>query len=389
MEMINKLRYLNSKLIRRKKELNTDEQKKYLGSFPEPKNNLERSFFQYKCQMKANGILYRVMSNIASFFLFVLKILSIYVHKHEKKNMSTNYLNDEAVFFKEALDCSYLPYELTNKYNKIYCANYLDAHFLDKNDIKFIMKLLKLNPFSFFWVYKSLIKISSYHGQIINRKPKAIITSSEYSFTSSLLTDYCEMMGVQHINIQHGEKIFEIVDAFCSFHTFYVWDNWYAKVVKSLRANGSQFVVAGVPLIDEMCSEVKSINIEYKKVYDMKYYLGGEGDEDLKNLSIMLSQLIERGYSIKVRPHPRYTNLKLLKTYFSQELIEDYVDISLVESFATTCAIISFKSAVLFQAFKCGKITYIDDVTNKDAYMELQQQEYIMIEKSEKISSIF
>ena len=76
-----------------------DRQKKYIDSFRKPKDNIERSFFQYKCQMRFNVRPLLLLLNIAS-----LPIIFFFLVKYRKKDidlktMQTN--KKDAVFFRD------------------------------------------------------------------------------------------------------------------------------------------------------------------------------------------------------------------------------------------------------------------------------------------------
>ena len=61
---------------------------------------------------------------------------------------------------------------------------------------------------------KVTIKVAGYSFMITKYQSKAIVVHNEYSFTSSILTAYCETRNVLHINVMHGEKMYYIRDSY-------------------------------------------------------------------------------------------------------------------------------------------------------------------------------
>ena len=52
-----------------------EKQKQYIAHFPEPKDDIQRSYFQYKCQMKFNKPIITFVLNLASLPLLLLYLL--------------------------------------------------------------------------------------------------------------------------------------------------------------------------------------------------------------------------------------------------------------------------------------------------------------------------
>ena len=81
-----------------------------------------------------------------------------------------------------------------------------------------------------------MVKLAMYRYQYEVYHPKAMIVDEEYSYTSSFLTEYCHRLGVEHIDIMHGEKLYFIRDTFFCFDRCYVWDGYYRDLFCQLRA---------------------------------------------------------------------------------------------------------------------------------------------------------
>lgn len=355
---------------------NVKMQTDYLKKLGKPNDDIERSFFQYKCQKKLNGILLSAIYNIFSF-----PLIFIYIIKYYSKEASvSSKLCYDAVFFRDGKPSNILPSSLRKKFEKIQISPVENIKFAN-TDIKFIKMLIKKYPFSYYFILKCLIKIGKYRYAIDTYAPKAIIVCAEFSFTSSLLTAYCNMSDIFHINIMHGEKLFYMRDSFFHFDNCYVWDEYYKELFVSLGAEKNQFVVE-VPESLKMVFDKKC-----DKLYDFTYYLGSETTSELERISSSLKLLCINGFSVSVRPHPRYSNLEYIYKMFDFANVEDSKTLSIEQSLANTNSVISLYSTVLNQALNSNIEIIIDDITNIDHYNKLFELKYICLKKHHKLLS--
>lgn len=350
-------------------------QKNYIEELGIPKDDIERSYFQYKCQMQFNG---KGMTFFLNFISFPLVIL--YWIKFSKKIKTDNFEKRNAVFFRDGKPKNILPKSLKNKYKYIE-SNPIEGIVLTTKDKKFIKEIIYRFLFSWHFILKCLIKIGKYSFTIERYSPEAIIVCAEYSFTSSVLTEYCKQKKIKHINIMHGEKMYYMRDSFFRFDECYVWDEYYQKMLISLKAEKRQFVIE-VPSSLKFEKEATKI-----KIYDYTYYLGEESEEVLKKISKVLERLYLCGKKISLRPHPRYSNIKTIKKIFSFINIEDVKVISIEQSLLQTGAAISLYSTVLNQAL-CNSIPIIiDDITNIKNFKKLKELGYICLYKEHRLLS--
>ncbi|MFR9061022.1 hypothetical protein [Eubacterium callanderi] len=337
------------------------------------RNFVDRSFYQYKAQKFQNGILYFIFSNI--FGLVSLPFLILIISK--KKN-SLKLKNSYDAVFWNPLGREIIPKTLKRKYTIKYIekGNYKA---INKQDRSFVLKVVKKHPFSFFFIYKTIKDISYYRGLMNQYNLKVIISTCEYSFTSSILTEFCELNNILHINIMHGEKLFNIRDSFTCFHEFYVWEKYYKNLFINLKCKSCFFI------------ECPYINNEKKieKNYDYKFYLGMESSNTLILLKEIIEKLLKTDAKIKVRPHPRYTNMKLLKCYIRNDLLELPEIININDSIDETCYVVGRYSTVLQQSFFQNVNIIIDDITQKEVYDALAEYGYIIFFKKHKLLSDF
>ncbi|MCL5072851.1 MAG: hypothetical protein M1308_18440 [Actinobacteria bacterium] len=350
--------------------------KNFLDTLKEPEDDFERSYNQYKCQKFMLPFYIGCLQNITSFFL--LGFYAAYFCFHRKIAIKDTSGNDAAIFFSEGMETNIIPRELCEKYSKIAICKYGIDMTLCKKDWQFIFSLYKRYPVSFYFLLKNIMKISMYSTQIRMYEPKAVIICSEYSFTSSVLTSYCEMYGIEHINVMHGEKLFYIINSFFRFHRFYVWDKHYINLFNKLRAETSQFVVA-IP--GSLTMDIDKNDGFPGIKYDLKYFLGYETESNLKAIAEVFDALSKAGYTLAVRPHPRYSDINKIKSIFKDYDIENLEKTSLKESLCNTKYIVSLYTTVLCQGFGIGKGIIVDDVTNPDKYNKLKQLDYIILSK--------
>jgi soluble P-type ATPase len=191
-------------------------------------------------------------------------------------------------------------------------------------------------------------------------------------------------MGIEHFNVMHGEKLFNIRDSFFRYSKCYVWDEFYIDLFKKLRAEPSQFIV-NVPKSINF-SDMKNID----KQYDYTYYLGAETGDVLKKIVDSLQKLSSRGYKVCVRPHPRYTNLsELINLLDEKNIVQESNNFEIEESVMKTRNAVSCYSTVLNQAYHSCVSIVIDDISNPVAYEKLKELDYVMLNvEHRKLSEI-
>jgi len=352
------------------------QEKEFLWSIKEPRDDFERSYAQYCCQASLRNKWSLILLNIGCAFIlipYILKCRFKKVQLVEKK---------DAVIALAEKDQPKIPASLRENLGDIRVTIQHEKACLNAFDIKFIWKLYKRYPFSFYFILHIIYKLGLYRGFIEMYNPQTMVVSEEFSCVSSTLTYYCEQLGIEHINIMHGEKDYYIRDAFFRFHKCYVWDDWYIELFKSLRADKSEYVVE-IP----SCFKLDNARREFNgTLVDYKYYLWG--NEKIDEIAKGLHQLKSDGYSIKVRPHPSFTDPDKLKGYFSKDEIED-CSVSTEVSLVGTKNAISLYSTVLLQAYLSGINVIIDNLNFPDEYTKLRELKYILIGKDhERFSEI-
>ena len=339
------------------------EVKDYIGSFHEPKNDIDRSYYQYLCQkwdtMSKEEFF---LANIAAFILFLPKYITYRNRKVVKENHCDVVLTLEMLRAK-----------IPSKYVSNCVVQDFDGGSLSLEDAGYLKKIIREHPISFFYNYKIMCRLAAYAESISRYSPNIIFSSAEYSFTSSVLTNYCEKRGVKHINIMHGEKRYNARDAFSRFTEFYIWDEYYKNLFHSLRADKTEYV------IQKMCVPNFKVAINRDRC---TYYLQLHTKEQLERIKKALEKT---GMDYLVRPHPLYSGGEE-KTVFGVMHLESN-DLDIWKSIASAGTVISQDSTVLYQAYLVGADIVIDDVSDTTYFSNLEESGYIMISKPHKLLS--
>ncbi|WP_339001887.1 hypothetical protein [Fusobacterium animalis] len=340
--------YIYNKISNKNLFINQKSQEKileevYKESFQE--NYFSRSYCQYLCQKKLYKQNYIFLNFISFFFikliLLFFKIFSKKIIKEEK--VKVLYFGIEKTIPKEFLN-----------YERKKLENHL---FLTKKDIEYFENdILKKSKKEYYFALKVLLKMAIYRYNIEKYSPEIFLVTSEYSWTSSILTEFCEKNKILHINYMHGNKWYVIRDSFFKFHKCYVWDEHYAEIFCELKAFEGQFEV-----IDYL-DFIPQINIEIKELYNTYYLQIDETENELEQIIAILEKLrLKTGYKGKIRCHPVYTPKKI-KNKIPKEMLDEEKNI--YHSIVKSNYLISKYSTVLYEAFVMKKGTVvIDDIT--------------------------
>lgn len=383
MNIVDTLRRIANKMERKKTPLflrDVSKQRTFLESIREPSDDIERSYAQYRCQIWLQGRISSWFINLAA-----LPLLAAILLQPAKKETGGSLKPTSATGGILAGSQSLLdrvPDELWATYGDIK-ADDTQGQQLTDQDKMYLRNVLKRHPCSWLFALKCAIKIRQYRQIIDTWAPKAIIACSEYSFTSSLLTDYLKKNGIKHINVMHGNKLFYIRDSFFRFDECYAWNNDFVNLFLKLRAEPSQFRVS-IPKGMKFMQDAK-----IEQTADITYYLGGEERVQIERLSTYLGELSTQGAKVRIRPHPRYTDQNLLSLFDANITIENPRDIPLEDSVLSTRYASSLYSTVLIQADLNGIPVIVDDLSDPCRYEKLKQLEFFLLERNHMLLSDF
>lgn len=347
-------------------------QQRFFEQLPSPKDDLERSYFQYLCQRALMRRGMPLLLNCAA-----IPLLPLYRWKLRKSAVEMNNSKGKgrAVFlFSEKTDI--IPPSLRQEFTIFQECDFQRKMHLTQADTDYLRKMRRRYPFSFYFRLKCMLKLAMYSFAVDFHSPKAILCSEEYSFTCSFLTDYCRSKGVEHINVMHGEKLYFIRDSFVHFDRFYVWDRHYVDLFKDLGAEETQFRIEVPPSL-----RFPSLGPAEKQV-DYTYYLGNETSEQIEHILTNLAILQKRGARIAIRLHPLYfLHSKFLCENPRGFVIEQKGNCSIEESLLHTGCALSLYSTVLLQA-AFNNIPYaIDDLSNPSLFKQMKDMRFLLLSK--------
>lgn len=354
-------------------------QYRYLNKIKEPTNDIARSYAQFKCQMLFISYYKKLIFNLLSFIILIPFILLMFF-----KRINVKYAFKYDAIIEKSTHQGVLPNSLREKYD-ISSDGWSVGVSYGLNDIPWILKIITYVYRSPYFVFKVLYKSALYSTMIKKFRPNTIIVYNEYSFTSSALTKFCENNGVVHINVMHGEKLFFIRDSFFRFSISYVWEQYYVELLSKLRAPKKQFIIELPPFMNTDPHQFMN-----KNAYaDYKYYLASYDENTLKHIINSLSNLIKNGETIKYRPHPRYSDITLLKRFIPDDQIEYPQNVDIETSISNLKYGIGLYTTVLNQCYHAGIGVIIDDVNFPKNYELLHDLEYVLLNKDVKYLSNF
>lgn len=349
-------------------------QQAYVAHFPEPKDGIERGYFQYRCQMKLMGQPLHFFTNLAA-----LPLSLYYLATYKSANVVPEQTAD-AVFFHDGKPFNIVPDSLQARYKNIVSLP-TDGKLLSKEDRRFLNAIFRKYSVSWMLWLKVIIKLAQYSHAITTYSPQAILSCNEYSYTAPILTEYCRTRGVKLINVMHGEKLYYMRDSFACYDEYYVWDQHYVDLLTELRAQKEQFRV-------ELPASMRIPKQDDVRIqYDYTYYLQDESKDTLQVLAKALKSVHNQGMRISIRPHPRYSDIALVKELFDFANIEDHKAVTIEQSLLQTGAVISLYSTVLNQAVSNSIPIVIDDVSKGSAFEKLKELRYIGLSTEHKLLS--
>lgn len=353
-------------------------QTKILGELgPPPVTLFSRSVWQYQSQSRLLETKRRLVLNLVSALAFPFLILfSVFMRVRKGAHFSQK----SAVYFEPTLEM--LPNSLLSGYQISLSTSELA---LTKEDLKFLYRLFCEAPFSPYFLFKNAFKIAHYRAQVLRCQPRALICASEYSFTSSCLTEWCRAQDIQHINVMHGEKFFHIQDAGATFDRIYVWDQHYARLFHDLHISATEWHTE----VPKSFADLKAgsvISQKKKENLVLKMYLQIPDKKKWAHLASFLKLLLPE-YHVIVRPHPRWRESKLLRQCFENFQIEDSATHPFHASLSEADGVISGFSTVLFQAHLLGKKVIIDDLSDPLLFARLKELDFLPLRRPHVLMS--
>ena len=367
-------------------------QKQIIDSFPEPKNDYDRTDFNLQgvrtfSSYNAVSFVYTLAAAMAIPALLVLYSFNRLLWRHRKKNLGKTIVIESHNRSGKAYDFDGRIPSLSEKYQPV--IEYKTGAFPGIKEGIIGIKALKLfigfslrHPFQCFTNLRCLINVMGYNKILYLHAPSAIVASRmELNPMSSLITNLCEANGCEFICFMHGEVMTNIATAFVRFSRFYVWDEHYIDVFSWGRCNKDQFVVYKPGIYS-----YNPTSLEQPEFF-LTYYLTGDErigvDLHIEEISRCLIQISKLGKKCKVRPHPRWSDMNTIVPLFKNTgiVVEHCNQISVEESISNSENVAGTFSSVLTQAYYYGKQVYIDDISDPQLIDELAERKYFLLSK--------
>ncbi len=362
------------------------EQMAFLRAVGTPGDDYERSYLKYKCFTAAcyyhrGRLLF--LYNLAAMFA-----LPVYRLKLRRLNRA-NPVKDQADAVIENVprlpNTDVIPRELLTQYERkreIHSISYGNAHLNDQGEA--IYREVRRRYFGhFYFRLMVLLKLAQFSVYLDSYRPKAVcFYSVEREFESPLQTMLCEAMGARYIAFMHGDYLKSLDFAFQKYSLYYVWDQAYADMFDELQCDFPTRVYRPAKLTgiagkkeDEDCG------------YFATYYFSAESEIQVARVQKVFARFEAEGLRIKVRPHPRFSDIPMIQRFFGAENVEDVHEWSLADSIADSIFIVGLNTTVLSEAFFSGKKIVIDDVSAPAVYAELDERGYVSIKREHLLLS--
>lgn len=352
----------------------------YLRKFGNPSDDFERSFYKYKCfceycYFKRKWVL--AIYNIGAMFLLPS------VHKRLRvanKNASLIQKVDAVIENVPRLpNTDVMPGELQKIYKNVKEIEEIDYEksLLSDKGEEIYQELKKRYFFHFYFRMIVLQKLGQFSNYLTHYQPEIIaFYSCEREFSGPLQTLLCERSGAQYISFMHGDYLSTLSFAFLRYSIYYVWDESYVKMFEKLRCAS--------PMPVYQPAKLRGTAVAIKEghcKFFATYYFSDETREEASTIYRIFNKFEQYGLKTKVRPHPRFSDIEMLKEVFSDIEIENPKNCEIAESITNSLYTVGLNTTVLSEAFFSGKKVVIDDVSNIEKYRSLDERGYVMIKR--------
>ena len=378
---------LNGTALDSGEALSVDEQRAFLASLPEPKDDYERSFLKYKCFCAYNYTGRKWMLPIYNFGAMLIYPFLYTGYKIKGRSRKTPIKQCDSVVENVPRLRNYdvIPKELQDNLGETYEIEEINykTGCLTGAGIEICKELRKRYFWNFYFRTIVTIKLALFNGYLADYNPKRIVYySCEKEFSGPLQTLLCEKNGAEYVVFMHGDYLYMLCLAFQKYSHYYIWDEAYDRMFKELRC---QFPTT-IYQPEKLSSIAKNID-EHDCEYFATYYFSAETRACAEKIAAVFREFEAKGLRCKIRAHPRFSNLPMLKEVFEGITIEDTYNYSLADSITASLYSIGLNTTVLSQAYFSGKKVAIDDISAPEQYRDLRNREYIMMNRPHALLS--
>lgn len=363
------------------------EQKKFLNSLPDTKDDYQQSYNKYKCfceycYYKRKWVL--LIYNIGAFIIYPF-MYKKYCKRGENVKRTTQGFDAVVENIPRLKNTDILPEEINEQYSNILEIEAIDYKniYLNREAKEICEKLIKCYYWKPYFRIIIMMKLAQFSQYIEEFNPKAIVFySCEREFSSPLQTLLCEQEGIKYISYMHGDYLYKLCFAFQKYSKYYIWDETYREFFSSLKCT--------FPMNIYKPAKLKGIAREKNErecEYFATYYFSNETNESIATVYSIFSKFEKMGLQCKVRPHPRFSNTKEINKVFKDIFVEDILNYTLEQSIEESLYIVGLNTTVLTQAYYSNKRVVIDDVSMRKEYQELKEEKYIMLNRKHELLS--
>lgn len=347
-----------------------DEQLAILNRIEHTKNDahdnlLVRAHIQYRAQLTRHRPAQRLLLWLVSIFAFPALILLGLLQGLRKKSPPKRPPSTKKVACYIERNPRILPQSLSSEFEFLNADDHYELHL---EDVRFLLQLFISYPLSALFLSKVTAKLGNYRANYERLRPQAFVCASEFSFSCSVLTHWCQKRSIEHINIMHGEKLFDLTDSYCSFDRFYVWSEFHRDLVQSLSGK-AQFFIEQPEALLKMKERLKGKRQSGEKP-SFTYICQGPDISRMDKIIEML-RILSRDYHVILRPHPIYKT-KINAEELTFATIEDPGKVSIEESFRRSDYICGIFTTALLESQILQIPTVVDDVTHPELYQRLK-----------------
>lgn len=363
-----------------------DKQMEYLSTFKNPKDDFERSYYKYKCfcqycYYKSKWLLF--VYNVGSMVLIPFLHMKL---RYRNKIVPSNNKIDIVIENVPSLpNHDIIPEELLNNYSQIKeitSINHFDTYINDQAE-EIYRELTRRYFFKFYFRIIVMLKLAQFSSYIEEYHPNAIaFYSCEREFSGPLQTLLCEKCNAKYISFMHGDYLSTLCFAFQRYSLYYIWDKSYHDMFKNLRCSFPVRLYSPGKL-QGIAANLKERDCRYFATY----YFSDETRKEAMKIHDIFGKFEAVGLRTKIRPHPRFSDIEMLKKVFSNIEVEDTSMCDLSESISRSLYIVGLNTTVLSQAYFSKKTVVIDDVSSIVKYRELDKRGYIMIKREHVLLS--
>ncbi len=245
-----------------------------------------------------------------------------------------------------------IPKNIREKFSPVFVKKPIG--YLKARDWKYVSQIIANCGLRPYFLFRSFWKLAVYSELVDTYGPKRIWVTQEMVFESSLLTAYLEDHGVEHVNYMHGENYFSVQVAFATFSEFYVWDDYYANLFRSMKMRAKRFVIFSA--LERSSSSLPQKNI-------LKYY--NQDSRNAKRFNLILDNLQnfarKRQCELQVRLHPLHKMSYEIGALKSRNIFLEDNSLDIIDSISEAKYVCSEFSSVLYIASLLNRKIVVDN----------------------------